>query len=159
MTDDPIQRVKDANGDLVLDYNSRIGARPYARYVGGEWELMSLTAVPTPEYGQDDPDAEHGIDTRVHTVDLEPDPDDYSEAELRELATQRRYPDDEVEGYPGVEVIPVEDSPFPDRETIPTKDEIVQRVDCPACGEEYRQYLPKPRDCPHCGADAVGVEP
>jgi len=151
-TTDPIQRVKESDGDLVLDYDSRVGARPYARFVDGEWDLMSLTNVPTPAYGEDDPDAEHGINTRVHTVDQEPDPEDWSEAELREIAKQPRYPDDNPEGWPGVEVIAYEDSPFPHRKDIPARDEIVEKVECQACGEEFRQYLPEPFEkCPHCG--------
>ena len=148
---DPIQRVKESNGDLVLDYNSRIGARPYARYVDGEWDLMSLTYVPTPRYGQDDPGAEQDMDTTVHTVDLEPDTDDWTEDELREVAKQRRYPDDDVTGWPGVEVVPVEDSPFSHREDIPAYSDIVRERECGSCGSEFRQYLPDPfEECPHC---------
>ena len=149
----PIERVKESDGDLVLDYNSRVGARPYARYVDSEWELMSLTYVPTPNYGMDDPDADHGIDTKVHTVDLEPDPDEWSEDELREIAKQPRYPDDDVEGWPGVQVLPVEESPFEHRDEIPARDDIVRETECGACGDEFRQYLPDPfEECPHCGS-------
>jgi len=151
---DPIERVKSSDGDLVLDYDSRVGARPYARYADGEWELMSLTHVPTPEYGEDDPDTDHGINTRVHTVDLEPDPDEWDESELREIAKQRRYPDGDVEGWPGVQVIPYEESPFPDRDQIPARDEIVRERGCSECGNMYREYIPDPQpECPYCGGE------
>jgi hypothetical protein len=156
---DPIERVKAADGDLVLDYNSRIGARPYARFVDGQWDLMSLSYVPTPGYGANDPDAEYGIDTTVHMVDLEPDPDDWDEDELREIAKQRRYPDDEVEGWPGVEVIPYDESPFAHRDEIPARDEIVKEVECNECGMEFRQYIPDPfEECPSCGAELEGAD-
>jgi hypothetical protein len=145
---DPIERVKAADGDLVLDFNSRIGARPYARYVDGAWELMSLTYVPTPDYGQDRPDG--GVNTEVHTVDLEPDADDWTEPELREIAKQPR-PGDDPDGWPGVDVIAYEESPFARREEIPAKDEIVTTVECPHCGEYVRQYLPDPlEECSIC---------
>lgn len=154
--EDPIARVKDSNGNLVLDYNSRVGARPYARYVDGEWQLMSLTYVPTPNYGEDDPDANHGINTEVHTVNLEPDPDDWSEDELREIAKQPRYPDDGVEGWPGVQVVPFEESPFEHRNEIPAREDIVREVECDECGEEFRQYVPDPfEECPHCGTELM----
>lgn len=150
---DPIERVKKSAGELVLYYNSRIGARPYVRYVDGEWDMMSLTHVPTPDYGLDDPDAEHGVNIRVHTVDLEPDPSDFTEEELYEHAKQRRYPDDEVDGWPGVQVISVENSPFPDRDEIPAREDIIHESNCPSCGNEVRQYLPDPfEECPHCGS-------
>lgn len=150
---DPIERVKNANGELVLDYDSRIGARPYARYVNGEWDLMSLTYVPTPEYGKADPDADHGINTRVHTVNLEPDPEEWDESDLREMAKQPRHQDDVVKGWPGVSVISFEDSPFPDREEIPARDDIVRDRGCTDCGKLYREYIPEPQsECPYCGA-------
>lgn len=152
--DDPIERVKASDGDLVLDYDTRIGARPYARYADGDWQLMSLTYVPTPSYGDDDPDADHGHNTQVHTVDLEPDPTDYSEDELREMAKFSRGSDDETDGWPWVSVVPVEESPFDRRDDIPALEDIVRERQCRECGEEYRQYVPDPfGECPHCGAE------
>jgi len=151
---DPITQVKDSDGELVLDYDSRIGARPYARYVTGDWQLMSLSHVPTPNYGMDDPDTEHGIDTTVHTVALEPDPNDWAEDELRHMAKQPRHPDGDVDGWPGVQVIPVEDSPFTDRDKIPAREDIVTEIGCNSCGNMFRQYLPDPFEtCPHCDTE------
>lgn len=150
---DPIERVKQSDGDLVLDYHARIGARPYARYVDGEWDIMSLSYVPTPAYGMSTPDEEIPYDTRVHTVDLEPD--DIPETALREMARQPLRSDDDGT-WLGVEVITYEESPFPDRNKIPAKEDIVQTQQCPDCDEEFRQYCPDPfTECPHCG---VGVE-
>lgn len=152
---DPIERVKQSEGDLVLDFSSRIGARPYARYVDGEWDVMSLSGVPTPQYGEPEPDSDHPVphNTEVHTVDLEPDP--IPEDELREMARHPRGPDDDAEEWAGVEVIDVEESPFPDRDEIPTRDEIVWEADCDGCGEQVRVYRPDPQhdECPHCGAE------
>lgn len=153
---DPIQQVKESKGELVLDFNSRVGARPFARYVDGEWDLMSLSHVPTPDYGEPEPDSDHPVshNTTVHTVDLEPDAADFTESDLREIAKQKRYPQDDVEGWPGVEVIPVEESPFPDREKIPAKDDIIREYECPHCGEQVRQYLPDPfTECNYCGEE------
>jgi len=150
-TQDPIVRVKESNGELVLDYNSRVGARPFARFVDGEWDCMSLSHVPTRYYGEPDPDNPTGHNTTVHTVDLEPE--SVTEEELREMAKHPRYPDDDAPEWAGVEVIAYDESPFPDRGEIPSRDEIVRTIDCPECGEEFRQYLPDPfEECPHCGA-------
>lgn len=149
----PVDRVKESNGDLVLDFTSRVGARPYARYVDGEWELMSLTYIPTPKYGEEDETKEHGFNTTVHTVDLEPNVEDHTEGELREMAEQPRYPDDSVSGFPGVEVIPFEESPFEHRDEIPAKQDIVRQQTCDECGEGYKLYVPEPQSqCPHCDA-------
>lgn len=151
---DPIEKVKESNGDLVLDFDSRVGARPFARYVNGDWELMSLTYIPTPSYGQDDPEAEHGINTRVHTVDLEPDMENNSEEELREMAKQGLYAQDDGDEFLGVNVIPFKESPFSERDEIPTKNEIVQERKCENCEATYRLYIPDPQSqCPHCGSD------
>lgn len=150
---DPVTAVKNADGDLVLDYTARVGAHPYARYSDGEWDVISLTHVPTPTYGSDAPDTDHGIDTTVHTVVMEPD--DVSEQELREMAQHSRYPDDDTadDAWPGVDVIAYDESPFPHRDDIPARDDIVRMTDCPQCGGTFRQYLPDPFDtCPHCGA-------
>ena len=147
----PFERVKASDGDLVLDFPARVGARPYARYVDGEWELMSLTHVPTPSYGEPD-DSDVGHDTRVHVVDLEPDPDEWSEDDLRDMAEDPRYPHEGGGEFVGVEVVSVDETPFDHREDIPSKDEIVRVRECPACSEEYREYVPDPQsECPHCG--------
>lgn len=158
MSDDPIERVKASNGDLVLDFHTRIGARPYARYVDGEWDLMSLSHVPTPDYGEPNPNGDHPVphNTEVHVVDLEPDP--IPEDEMRKMARYPRDPSDDVGEWAGVQVIPYEGSPFEHRDEIPARDEIVREMDCPECGKEFRQYLPELRDCPHCGADAPEVK-
>lgn len=146
---DPIQKVKDNNGELVLDYDSRFGARPYARYVDGEWDIMSLSYVPTRQYGQDDPNTDHGVNTTVHTVDLEPE--NISESKLRDMAKHPRDPTADPDKYLGVSVIPVEESPFPHRDEIPAKEEIVSEETCNHCGESFRQYHPGPfTECPHC---------
>ena len=146
---DPIRRVKQSNGELVLDYDSRVGARPYARYVDGEWDLMSLSYVPTPKYGEPD-DSETGHNTKVHTVDLEPDP--IPESELREMAQYPRHPMDDAPEWAGVKVIAYEDSPFPNRDQIPSRGDIVREQTCDTCGSEFRQYIPDPFDfCPECG--------
>lgn len=147
-TQDPIERVKNSGGELVLDFPSRVGARPFARFVDGEWDCMSLSHVPTRDYGEPD-DSEIGHKTTVHTVDLEPE--SVTEEELREMAQHPRYPDDDAPEWAGVEVIDYDESPFPDREQIPSRDEIVREIDCPECGEEFRQYIPDPfEECPHC---------
>jgi len=148
---DPITRVKESDGDLVLDYYSRVGARPYARFVNDEWDVMSLSHVPTPAYGDPD-DSETGHNTEVHTVDLAPD--SISETELREMAKHPRYPNDGAPEWAGVSVIRYDDSPFAHRDEIPLRDEIVREVTCDECGDEFRQYLPDPfAECPFCGAE------
>lgn len=152
---DPFERVKDSDGELVLDFHARVGARPYARYVDGEWNLMSLTYVPTPDYGEPEPEGDHPVphNTKVHTVDLEPDPT--PESEMREMAQYPRYPEDDPKEWAGVEVIEFEESPFADREEIPSRDEIVWDRECEACGEEVRDYRPDPQheECPECGSE------
>lgn len=144
MSEESVERVKQSDGDLVLDFHSRIGARPYARYVDGDWDMMSLGHVPTPDYGQDN--------REVHLVDLKPD--DVTGEGIRDMA------DGDGPGS-AVQVVPFAESPFPDRDEIPARDDIVEDRFCPGCGGGFWLYLPDPQDdCPQCGAELpdYGVE-
>jgi len=154
---DPFERVKASGCELALYFDGRVGASPFARYVDGEWDLISLTYIPTPEYGRDDPDAEHGVNTEVHTVDLEPEP--RPESELREIARQPRHINDDADSYAGVTVVSLQEAPFPDRDEIPAKEDIVRQIECPHCETRFRQYLPEPfEQCPHCDGTIEDID-
>lgn len=136
-----VDEVKSSNGELVLDFYGRVGARPYARYHDGEWDVISLSYVPEKNYGEDG-------QREIRVVDLEPEGID--EEKIREMVEPYKIKEGRDPVQP-VDVIPVEESPFaPDRD-IPAKDEVITTRECDNCLEEFRDFIDDPYDvCPVC---------
>jgi predicted Zn-ribbon and HTH transcriptional regulator len=134
-----IERVKAANGQLVLDFHSRIGARPYVRYKDGEWECISLTYVPEPDYGQHE--------RKVRTAKMTPE---ITEEDMREWLE----PEDPDRKPEACRIIDEEDSVFWKRAQYPHVDELIFEPECGECGHEWREHRDDRADeCPECGAE------
>lgn len=136
---DAISRVKGANGKLVLDFHSRIGGRPYVRYQNGEWECISLTYVPEPDYNEGN--------RAVRTAKMTPD---VTEEDMLEWLD----PDEDDRKPESYRIIDEEDSPFVKRAQYPHVDELIFEQLCSECGHEWREHRDDRADeCPACGAE------
>lgn len=126
----PVDVVKDADGEIVLHLNTRVGAAPFFRYVDGEWEAISLMYRPTKRYGAET--------NEVGVVKAEP------EIEERQLRT---WVEDNQEPF---DLLDHDESPFADRDEYPWADaaEAAKHQEPKPCGEYHPLPCALDRACP-----------
>lgn len=110
--DQVVEQVKASHGDLVIDFESRIGARPFMRYTPytnnrgvrvNMWSCMSVLGVPMP-----------GKTLLFRTTTVHPDDYDDGYEDIRMFTSEWVWR--QVYHSRGVAIVPVEESPF-DRDT------------------------------------------